>query len=122
MEAGHPLEVLLSVSLVGELLEHHLDILSLVALLDAVLVVAHKHPHVIALVVLVLALTQPHDGGRLGRRQIHHVLELERTDLLAQLLEIKRSEPLASQVGHPGAGGRAEGLVSAGGRAVGREC
>eukprot|EP00964_Phaeocystis_antarctica_P051691 scaffold30172_cov62-Phaeocystis_antarctica.AAC.2 len=85
-----------------QLLEHHLDLLSLVALLDAVLVVAHEQPDVVALVVLVLALAQAHDARRLGRSEVHHVLELERADLLAQLLEVKRPEALASQVGHPG--------------------
>jgi len=107
VEARHPLQVLLGIRLIVErLLKHRLDILRLVALLDAVLVVAHEQPHVVALVVLILALAQPHDAGRLRRCEVHHVLELERADLLSQLFEVKRSEPLASQVGHPGVLGR----------------
>ena len=100
VEARRALEVLLGVRLVRHLLEHLLHRLHLGARLRQVLVVADEDAHVVALVVLVLALAQPHDRRRLARRQVHHVLELEVGQLLAELVGVERPEPLAAEVRH----------------------
>lgn len=100
VEARDAVEVLLGVGLVRHGLEHRLDLLGVVALLDTVLVVAHKDADVVTLVVLVLALAEADHGRRLGRRQVHHVLELEVLQLLLEFLDIKGAEALAAKVGH----------------------
>ena len=100
VEARDALEVLLGVGLVRHRLEHLLDVLRLVALLDAVLVVADEEADVVALVVLILAFAEPDDGRRLGGREVHHVLELEVAELLLELLNVERAEALAAKVWH----------------------
>jgi hypothetical protein len=100
VEARDAVEILLRVGLIGHGFQHRLDLLSLIALLDAVLVVADKDADVVALVVLILALAQAHHRWWLGWCQIHHVLELEVLELLLELLDVKGTKALAAKVGH----------------------
>ena len=100
VEAWDPFEVLLCVCLVVHRLEHLLHILRLVTLLQAVLIISDKDAYVVALIVLVLALTQADHSGGLAGREVHHVLEFEVGQLILEFVRVVRPEAFAAEVRH----------------------